>query len=258
MNLKYEKSPEDAKREESDLQHDVILRWIKDRELFRFNVGDVLIRQTKWGTEWKTETIGVNETPVKYVYVFENELGIGYLKQLRSGGSGFAKTLLCVTELDPARSRLVLDPEYADHLIIGDGEFDYSADYLNKKKYRAEAIKKNNQLALDTKNFKKLYEWFSNLKVGDEYWYGWSYDRMTHYRVISITDEPVNMLTYYIKETFGEEAVKLITKNRKIEAEFVGDTYNRKRAETITSFFHYKLMLQKPFSLRDELCGPQK
>ena len=85
MKLKYEKTHSDRAREVSDIRRSPIMRFLKHQDYFKFNIGDVLVKQRRFtlNSEWETEVVvGVN-TAKKFMYVFENELGIGYVKQLR-------------------------------------------------------------------------------------------------------------------------------------------------------------------------------
>ena len=97
--MKYEKTQEDIRREQDDLRSSPIMRFLRNRDAFKFKVGDVLIKQTanRWldsdDSKWKTDTHIVG-TPKKYLYAFENELGIGYIRQFKTDGSGFVNTLV--------------------------------------------------------------------------------------------------------------------------------------------------------------------
>src|ERR1035437_5962556 len=178
MSLKYDKTQSDKNREGSDLRYNVIMKFLKQQENFKFNIGDILIKQTRYGDDtWKTETTSL-EAPKKYMYVFENELGIGYIKQLRVDGSGFTTLLQCTANFDYDYVRLTLDPDFVDHMIIGEEEFQYNQEYVNKKNFRKDAIAKNRKLLIGTQSFKKRLAWFHGLKIGDKFWYGDNFDEL--------------------------------------------------------------------------------
>src|SRR5206468_3542273 len=113
---------------------------------------DVLIRQQyRYGPhnsrQWVTDCVSAHsKAPKKFVYVYENELGIGYVKQLKADGSGFTSYMCCMANIDPAYTRFTIDPEYADHLLLSDGEQEFTPgdQFLYDKKLR-EDVKKFNK-----------------------------------------------------------------------------------------------------------------
>jgi hypothetical protein len=184
MKLEYVKTAKDANTENNDLVNNQTVKFIKHQEHFKFNVGDILIMQRKgYGdTEWVSErTSHITDTPTKYMYVFENELGIGYIKQLKADGSGFTTLLTCVAEIDPNRQRLVLDPSFVDHLILSDKEdaFDYNLERRNKASFRRRAINKNKKLILDLSDTLFRVTWFHGLKKGDKIYMGYDWEDIT-------------------------------------------------------------------------------
>lgn len=199
MKLTYKKTHADRAREVSDITHSPIMRFLKHQDYFKFNIGDVLIKQTRitLHSEWETEVImGVN-APKKYMYVFENELGIGYVKQLRVDGEGFTSSLVCTANFDPDRVRFQLDPSFVDHMLIGeDGDFEYNREYASKKSFREEAIKKNMKILVHTRSMKKRLKWMANLKMGDVFWMGDSFDEMVKqkYEVTEAIQDPMPLL----------------------------------------------------------------
>jgi hypothetical protein len=184
MKLTYNKTPGDRSREISDIRRNPIMRFLTHQDHFKFNIGDVIIKQRRFSPdrEWETEVItGVN-TPKKFMYVFENELGIGYIKQLRVDGSGFTTTLMCTANFDPDTVRFQLDPDFVDHVLIGDDDFQYNREYLSKKAFREEAVKNNNKILVRTRYLKVRTTWMASLKVGDVFWMADSLDELPHYK----------------------------------------------------------------------------
>jgi hypothetical protein len=189
VKLKYEKTSYDRARELSDARRNPIMRFLKHQDNFKFNVGDILIKQRRFAhdDEWETEVItGVN-TPKKFMYVFENDLGIGYVKQLRVDGSGFTTTLVCTANFDPDTVRFQLDPEYVDHILIGDTDFQYNKEYLGKKAFREEATKNNTKILVRTRLLNQRIKWLATLKVGDVFWMGNTLDELHHNKLEVVT-----------------------------------------------------------------------
>lgn len=189
----YIKTQEDIDQEKSDLETDNILRFIKYRGDNHFKVGDVLIKMYRtWSDdqEWVTESVSsANPAPKKYLYAFENELGIGYLKTFKTDGK-LSEAATCMTMFDYARTKFLLDPEYVDHILLSeDEEYDPIAAAKKNKQFRVQAINKNRKLALP-RDSESVLKWLETLKPGQTFYYGYSVADMTttKYKVIKTTN----------------------------------------------------------------------
>src|ERR1035437_2383731 len=127
--LTYIKTKQDSDREARDSILNQTVKFIKHQEAFKFNIGDIVIMQYRnTDGSWRTKaTSNATDAPTKFMYVFENEVGIGYIKQLRAGGKGFTTLTTCVADIDPQSTRIILDPDLVDHMLLSDQgeEFDY-------------------------------------------------------------------------------------------------------------------------------------
>lgn len=270
----YQKTPEDIRREENDLKTNAIMRWLQNQEAFKFNPGDILIKKNKvhkWGVshddtqdEWTIETTSSTvNAPKKYVYAFENKLGIGYIRQLKSNGDGYCGTLICVANFDPENTRFELDPDFVDHTLIGDGEFAYNQEYLSKKKFRQDAMEANKKLLVKTSSEKGLREWFLGLKVGDEFWFGTTFDELVahKYRVYGIYKGKKPRLSTNVYRHDAANDFLEASEWREIELEQIeannGANGLRKLYE-IGAFYWKKVSMTKPHPMKDQLCGPPK
>lgn len=271
--MKYEATQEDKLMMENDMDTNPIMRFLKNRESYSFNVGDILIKQHKrWSDEsdesdeWITESNSPTGAPKKYMYVFENELGIGYVKALKVDGSGFTRALTCITTVDQEHNRFVLDPDYVDHMILGeDGGFTYNEAYKAKKAFRDEAIAKNKKLLVKVTNPKKLVEWYNGLKVGDKVWYGTSYEQLARqYCIITSIDEiPVKKLDQYRLDLLKRyDILNNIKSYKKLHVETYGNCYTDGSSYLhemeMTDWQWRKVMMTQPFPIQDELCGHQR
>lgn len=181
--MKYEVTAEDRQIMESDLATDRTLKHLKNISFYKFSVGDVLIREEKCSTwngndtkfEWRVRTAEC-DLPYKYVYVFENELGVGYIRRLSVNGRKFVERPICVTEFDPDQTRFILDPDYADHMLLAgeNDEFDAKTRYAEIKKKREQIHRKNKKIAVSLPDEAATIKWIKTLKVGDKFWYGHS------------------------------------------------------------------------------------
>lgn len=185
--MKYEITQEDKDIMERDMNTDRTLKHLKNISFYKFSIGDVLIREeryrnydkvhgTGFGYEWKTvkASCGLNN---KYVYVFENDLGIGYIRRMSVNGRKLVDQPLCVTQFDPDQTRFGLDPEYADHMLLAseEDEFDAKTRYDTLKKKREQVKRMNAKLRLMTGGDElSTIAWMQSLKVGDTLWWGYS------------------------------------------------------------------------------------
>ncbi len=193
MNLK--KSAADIKKEKDDMVSSKlpILRYLKYQDELKFKIGDILVKKSSYEDEngkiiWETETdqIGI---PVQYVYIFENEVGVGYVKRLKPDGSGPTRaTAICIARFDAGEHRFVLDPGYAEHLLLGEGDYQYHKDRERLTTFRNEAIEKNKQLLIDTSHKASCIVWWKSLKIGDTIYVGYGPDDVgdTVFKILSI------------------------------------------------------------------------
>lgn len=192
--MKYDITAEDIAIMEQDLKIDRTLKHLRNLSFYKFAIGDVLIREDKmYGQDgdlaWKVN-IGSGDIPQKYVYIFENELNVGYIRRLSVNGRKFADKPFCITELDPDKTRFKLDPEYADYMLLSAGEdteFDASIRYDELKKRRETLYRRNKKLAIPIPDEAAALAWMKTLTVGDQIWWGHS--------IRDIHEE-----TYYVQE----------------------------------------------------------
>src|SRR5690349_10099313 len=148
--MKYDVTQEDRDTMARDMKTDRTLKHIANLSFYKFSVGDVLVREEKYHDykndkiEWKVRTDN-NNIPYKYVYVFENELEVGYIRRLSVNGQKFVERPMCITGFDPLQTRFALDPEYADHMLLAvEGEeFDTKSRYAEAKKKREKIHRAN-------------------------------------------------------------------------------------------------------------------
>lgn len=177
--MKYEITPEDRRLMEYDLDNDRTLKYLRNLTHYKFSVGDVLVREnliySDGEKKWKLE-LGSGNIPHKYVYLFENDLKVGYIRRLSINGRKFVEQARCVTEFDPDNTRFKLDPEYADHMLLAgeDDEFDASSRYDIMKRRREAINRRNKKIAVPMADEAAARAWIKTLKVGDQIWYGYS------------------------------------------------------------------------------------
>jgi hypothetical protein len=175
MNLN--KTAMDKSIEKRDLEKDKTMIFLANMDSAKFKVGDILIKkclirgydddESKWIVE-----IDENDLPVMYVYAFENKLGVGYVKQLNPDGTGPSRSKpIPMTKIDLSENKFELDPGYAEHLLLGEGEYKYNERHERILRFREEALNKNKALCIpsDIKNYRA---WWKTLKVEDTLYVG--------------------------------------------------------------------------------------
>jgi len=239
--MKYEKTAEDIKIEETDLKTNRTLKHLRHVNFYKFSIGDVLIREEKWGTnDWRVKTASCG-LPYKYVYVFENELGVGYIRRLSVKGDKFVDTSVCVVNFDPHETRFSLDPSYANHLLLAseDDELDLKSEYTDIKKKREAMHRKNMKLAEKITNFAEGLEFLKKMKVGDTFWWGWG--------IRSIRETPVTITNIIIKLDGKQPEYECCIEYTSSP----GSSYTQRL--TIDSMIRGKVFLTKPLFMEEVL-----
>ena len=254
----YAKTTQDQDREKYDLNNDKILMFLKNQESLQFKPGDILIKMVKnYQDEWNAETVSyANSSPRKYMYVFENELGIGYIKAFLTSGK-LAERAVCITEFDLSSNKFVLDPEYVDHILIGGDEtFAPTNTFKERKKFREKAIANNKKIILP-KDSASVFAWVNKLDVGHEFYFGYDIPNMVEqkYRVVAVKYIRMMDMDSYRRDrlikNFGikpQDSLKLVTLEvLKHKYRNVGD----KEEFSIEDFLRSTITEKEPFPMAE-------
>ena len=128
----YEDSIRDFSREkiihtQSAIQSQLIIDVTRQN----YAVGDILIREVReCGGVWSTEKIGISNFNRKYLVIHVDHYGIPHLSKIAHN-----KTLgkpFYVANCDLRWQRWVIDPEFANHIILGNdrGSYNPMENYL--------------------------------------------------------------------------------------------------------------------------------
>lgn len=161
-----------------DRTQDVVTRYLAHIDSMRFRVGDVLNKQYRaWNphhdTTWTTEMVSSTcRTPSKFIYVHENEQGVGYIKRLKADGTGPTDKLICMSSVNFTCERFVIDQEYADHMLLTpDEDFDYSKSYKQLKQKLRYVTNQNKRYELSFTSEQEVINFLTNkISVGTTMW----------------------------------------------------------------------------------------
>lgn len=173
--IEYTVTQDDLNIIKRDLATNRTLKHLKDLSFYKFSVGDVLVREDRgYDKQWNVHTAACG-LPYRYMYVFENELGVGYIRRLSVKGDHFVEFPICTVDFDPETTRFKVDPSYADQLLIGeDAGFDPKGDYKAARKKKEAVYRANDKLREKLDTEAEVLAFLKKLKVGDQIWHGWS------------------------------------------------------------------------------------
>jgi hypothetical protein len=182
--MKYDITQDDKDIMEFDFKHDRTLKHLRNLSFYKFSIGDVLIREEKYRTDgkdqWRVKVADCG-LPNKYLYAYENSLGVGYIRRLSINGRKFVDKATCVTQFDPDQTRFVLDPEYADHMLLAseNDDFDAKSRYDDIKKKKEKVNRQNKKMRTTFVDEAAVKNWMKTLKRGDQFWFSHSLSRIS-------------------------------------------------------------------------------
>lgn len=146
-----------------------IHKWLKAKANLNFQVGDILLKTKKtycFDTskyEWKLETISKNnEMPRRFVYVYEDEFGIGFIRELMVSTGELGHDDICLASLDFDNVKFDVDPEYAERVLL-DSSFDIQEMHKKSLENRKVISKVNRTLGVRLSKLSKMNEVIASL-----------------------------------------------------------------------------------------------
>lgn len=174
--MKVELKPDEQKQLNSAVESNKVARWLRQKEMMQFEIGDVVLKyhlRTDYQTKkqsWVPENINSdNKMAQRYVYIYQDEFGIGYLKQLRVANGTLGKEIYCLTDYDFNDTKFEVDPEYAERVFL-DADFDIKEIHKASLSARKIVTKMNRKIGLKPKTLQEYNDIFEKLKVGDTFW----------------------------------------------------------------------------------------
>lgn len=175
--MKVELSDKDERQLKRAVENNPVRKYLLNRENVNFEIGDVLIKHiarydasSPNSQKWVTEPISSeNSMPQRYVFIFKDEFGIGYVKRLQVSTGKLGSDIFCFTDYDTSATKFEVDPEYAEQIFL-DAEFDIKR--LHKESLEARKIisKMNRKNGLKLKTLKDANDFFNGVPVGGKFW----------------------------------------------------------------------------------------
>lgn len=159
--MKFTLNEDQKERLERTVENNNVRIFLQAQKDINFEIGDVLIKNIKqydWNTGkhlWVTETLNsTNKMPQRYVYVFKDDTGIGYLQKLKVSTGELGDEVFPLTNYDFTSTQFLVDPEYAETSFLG-GDFnikDLHAKSLEQRRIVTKMNRKSGKKFTDLKD----------------------------------------------------------------------------------------------------------
>lgn len=174
--MKVELTAAEQKELNNIMERNTVRQWYAQKENLKFEVGDILVKyiarynyDTK-GNLWELENItSGHKMPQRYVYIHEDEYGIGYLKHLKVSDGALGKEIFCLTDFNYKTTRFEVDPEYAERVLL-DAKFDIKELHKASLESKRIATRMNRKMGVKPKALSEFNAFFEKLKVGDDFY----------------------------------------------------------------------------------------
>ena len=230
----------------------------------RFSIGDILIRHTKgWDDEdpWETELVNHTTGVAKrYVYVYEDKHGVGFLKRLKITDGTLGIETFCITEMIGPHSRFKVDPDFEDSILFGDGSFDIKAIRKAGKAKKDKIVKFNKASLAKSNSLLAVNNFFAQLKAGDTFYSGnvdGSY--ILDYKIISITKKYISQMSDDDKESLEYEVVERLVYDlpeNKCNYSYIinyDQDWRKNERDGVWEWINDELWLNKPLTIKDSI-----
>lgn len=200
--MKIDLTSLEKKQLDQAVQSNPVRKWFTARDTMKFEVGDVLVKHIKVYDAttndyiWKVENINSDtKMAQRYVYIFEDEVGIGYFKQLKVSTGTLGKELFCATHFDFDSTRFEVDPEYAEHMLL-DAEFNIKTVHKKSLEARRIITKMNRKAGKKLDTVKEFNDFFLKLNAGDVFYTTSDYTgrRLNSYNIQKIEQIPITKI----------------------------------------------------------------
>lgn len=264
--MKVELTEQQLKQIKEAEQHSQVCSFLANPRP-KFNIGDVLVKKVlredeNGNKKWITEKVSSSDgaMPKRFVYVYENEHGVGFLKSLRIDGK-LGSDVICLADIpwySLHTTRYEIDTDYADLSLFGNPEdFDIKKLQGVIKEKRKKVKDMNKASAFKTLSLVELNSFFEKIGVNGSFWgchYKDASGLVTKYTIRSIKKKYINKLSWHEKDQYEEEiqyASFNIDDNKIVALEVLEHDYNSNEEYFSTSFNDTWLFTTEPLTVDD-------
>lgn len=257
--MKFDLSKDEMKEIEMVENDSNICQYLKNQHKVKFNVGDILIRKMKnWSDKWVAETINSDTGMIKrYVYVYENQYGVGFVKSLKTSTATLGKETICIADIDYEADKFEVDPEYADQVLFGDDQAFNIKELHKRAKEKKSRVKEINEKSyVKYSKLSELNEFFSKLSPGTTFYQG--YDllgyHITDHKIVSLKRKYISALSIELRDHLNYliQLDHIEVDDKKIYVIEVADTYGN-IFELSADFGNKALYMNKPVTMQDQI-----
>lgn len=255
--MKVELSADELKQLDCAKKNNLLRKWFAHKDKMKFEIGDVLVKyflsrdyDTKQD-KWVVENINSkNKMVQRYVYIHEDEFGIGYIKQLRVSDGTLGKELICLTDYNYDNCKFEVDPEFAETTFLG-AEFDIKAVHKATLANRKIVTKMNRKIGTKPNSVKQFNSFLEKVGVGGVFYSTYDYTgrHEKEYKIIKL--EKVTTLQLergqeWLWNRLKEKKDILVDDTFIYKVETTGGYYTGRGYYFIENFKGNVLYIQKP------------
>jgi hypothetical protein len=256
-----------------DLHQDSdIYQWLTNAKKAKFSIGDVLLKEFYgWNNEdafddlepkWCMELGDEFGLPQRYMYVYEDEQGIGFLKAINPSTGKLEDGLIYLADLPLAFDinnsnssenmdavKFSVDSEYADSILLG-CEFNAKESYEKMKSKKEKVAVINTSNMIKTRNLSELNKFFSQISVGQTFYVGDDDGECSTFLVRKITKKYISSVSVGVKRDLArikkddEKSVYILNST-------VDDSYDQD--DHCGEFANKGLFLSKPLTMENDV-----
>jgi len=185
-----------SKRDKSAIermqQNSAVHTYLRNKQKTIFNIGDVLIKKfIPWNDGSKVEVERVSKSsnaPKKYMCIHIDNYGVPYVKHLKVDGT-LAEGIHSVCDMGLDSSWYEADPEFAEHILLGEDEkYDPLEKFRLDKEQRNKIKEANRRIREKTNTREEIKNLIDKISVGSYFWISDQRDTcldITEYKVLT-------------------------------------------------------------------------
>ena len=186
--MKIELTKEDKEALDNMIKHNHVRAYLKAKENMKFEIGDVILKYhySRYSDKpgWEAEKLHNSDNskmPQRYVYIHEDDCGIGYFKKLKVSDGTLGVELFCMTDEVSEDVKFEVDPEYAEHNLLG---VDFNIKDLHKQSLEQQKIvtKMNRKNGIKPQKLSEANAFFANMKKGDVFYESHNFTGKYYYK----------------------------------------------------------------------------